>query len=453
MPTPDDTWPEMGFIAEERLHYPSMRGEKDHLLFQQFLLSERLRKEAQAMAEYIATIGAEHLLPTASPELLAHLEYKYIVPPITLFEDELGRDDPKDVWIPGGTDSYSLPLPQEKRLISATSITIYLPFQGERWLFSATPTQGYGTPPHASIREASDTTSRDHLAFTFIYTAPDQATLEHDWEEELDKLRRWVGEVNRMVEPHNAGIPAQIQSLIESRRKKLQADRAMVESLKIPLRRRENTPMAIPLARKPISITPQATNAPGSQPEWELTLEEYDHILRVLDYMGAVMEQYPEAFLHMEEEHLRAHFLVQLNGQYEGLATGETFNLKGKADIYLPFKGRTAFIAECKFWQGQQGLLDALDQLLGYTIWHNTKVALLIFNRRKGFTDVLRKLREGLPQHPHFKEALPYAHHRGVRVLLRHGNDQERELIITALAFDIPGEDPPANTESSSSPA
>ena len=141
----------------------------------------------------------------------------------------------------------------------------------------------------------------------------------------------------------------------------------------------------------------------------------------------------------MKEEHLRAHFLVQLNGQYEGLATGETFNLKGKTDIYLPFKERTAFIAECKFWQGQQGLLDALDQLLGYTIWPNTKVALLIFNQRKGFTDVLRKIKEGLPQHPNFKEELSYAHRRGVRVLFRRGDDQERELIIIVLAFDIPG--------------
>src|SRR5579871_4586779 len=102
-----------------------MRGEKDYLLFRQFLLSERLRKEAQDMADYIAHIGAEHLLPITSTGLLAHLEGKNIVPPITLFEDQLGRDDPKDVWIPEGIVSYSLPLPQGKRNIPATSITIY----------------------------------------------------------------------------------------------------------------------------------------------------------------------------------------------------------------------------------------------------------------------------------------------------------------------------------------
>jgi len=43
-----------------------------------------------------------------------------------------------------------------------------------------------------------------------------------------------------------------------------------------------------------------------------------------------VLERSPKAFAHMEEEHLRDQFLVQLNGHYEGQATGETFNAEGK---------------------------------------------------------------------------------------------------------------------------
>ena len=49
--------------------------------------------------------------------------------------------------------------------------------------------------------------------------------------------------------------------------------------------------------------------------------------------MVAVMEWSPRAFVGMGEEDLRQHFLVQLNGAYEGQATGETFNFEGKTDI------------------------------------------------------------------------------------------------------------------------
>ena len=49
--------------------------------------------------------------------------------------------------------------------------------------------------------------------------------------------------------------------------------------------------------------------------------------------MTHVMERSPSAFATADEETLRQHFLVQLNGHFEGQATGETFNAAGKTDI------------------------------------------------------------------------------------------------------------------------
>ena len=40
---------------------------------------------------------------------------------------------------------------------------------------------------------------------------------------------------------------------------------------------------------------------------------------------------------------LRQHFLVQLNGQYEGQAVGETFNYEGKTDILIRSEGKKPF--------------------------------------------------------------------------------------------------------------
>lgn len=49
---------------------------------------------------------------------------------------------------------------------------------------------------------------------------------------------------------------------------------------------------------------------------------------------------------------LRFHFLVQLNGQYEGMATGENFNYQEKTDILIKYNRQNLFVGECKFWKG-----------------------------------------------------------------------------------------------------
>ena len=127
------------------------------------------------------------------------------------------------------------------------------------------------------------------------------------------------------------------------------------------------------------------------QPEPTLAMDEYEHILSVISNMVMVMERSPSAFRTMGEEDLRQHFLVQLNGQYEGQATGETFNYEGKTDILIRAEGKNIFIAECKLWTGASGLSEALDQLLGYTSWRDSKTALLVFNREVTMSTVLQE--------------------------------------------------------------
>lgn len=49
-----------------------------------------------------------------------------------------------------------------------------------------------------------------------------------------------------------------------------------------------------------------------------------------------------------EEESLRDQILVQLNGNYEGMAMGETFVKSGKTDTLVQVEGRHVFVGECK---------------------------------------------------------------------------------------------------------
>src|SRR5205814_1527548 len=147
----------------------------------------------------------------------------------------------------------------------------------------------------------------------------------------------------------------------------------------------------VPVVRRKLPIErPTASSAPYT-PEPELDLQEYEHILTIISNMAVVMERSPSAFFRMQEEDLRTHFLVQLNGQYQGQASGESFNFEGKTDILIRADGRNIFIAECKFWKGAEGLKETIDQLLGYASWRDTKTAIIIFNRNKNLSAVLEQ--------------------------------------------------------------
>jgi hypothetical protein len=59
-------------------------------------------------------------------------------------------------------------------------------------------------------------------------------------------------------------------------------------------------------------------------------------------------------------------------------------------------EGRNVFIAECKFWDGEQSFTATIDQLFGYTGWRDTKLAIVMFVRAKGLTAILEKAKATL---------------------------------------------------------
>ena len=167
-------------------------------------------------------------------------------------------------------------------------------------------------------------------------------------------------------------------------------------------------------------------------------MDDYEHILSVMTNMALVMERSPSAFAAMDEEALRSQFLVQLNGHYEGQATGETFNYEGKTDILIRVKGKNIFIAECKYWSGPKKLIDTVNQLLGYASWRDTKVAIIIFNRNKNFSQVLEAVPGAIKAHPNFKREIDQPSETSFRYAFAHRDDPNREMTLTVLAFDVP---------------
>ena len=224
----------------------------------------------------------------------------------------------------------------------------------------------------------------------------------------------------------------------------------MAAALGFPIKKRDGAPTtyAVPVQRRQPRIERPPASAEKFKPEPALALEEYENILAIMRSMVRVMEQSPNAFESMGEEDLRTQFLVQLNAQYEGRATGETFNYQGKTDILIRAdEGGNVFIAECKFWGGEKQFLETIDQLLSYLTWRDTKAAVLIFNRNVNFTDVLKKITDTAPKHPCYKRTLTGGDESTFRYVFHHPTDVNRELFLSVMAFDVPSKRPKKASE------
>jgi hypothetical protein len=316
--------------------------------------------------------------------------------------------------------------------VIGTKITLYIPYEGDLDLFKYRPSRYY-------TNSLKGTLNKQELLLFFEGANYPQEQVKAEFERQITKIKDYLGWVEVEVRGFNDNLAQNIALQITNRRNKLLKDSDLVSSLGFPLRERNEMPKtyAVPVERKRIISQPVASTE-SFVPEPTLDMENYDHILNVVNNMALVMERSPQAFRNMSEENIRQHFLVQLNGHYEGQATGETFNYEGKTDILIRDKGKNIFISECKFWKGANVLIETIDQLLGYLSWRDTKTAIFLFNRNKDLSKVLSQIPEIVKSHSKFKKEIQYNSQTGFRYIFSHNNDFNRELYLTILVFDVP---------------
>ena len=176
--------------------------------------------------------------------------------------------------------------------------------------------------------------------------------LKSEIDAHINSLSNAVQNLNRDVENHNNSAPQTVKSAIQRKRQLAESTLGAVTALGIPIKRRgEPLTFAVPTKRRVSPLSRPKVPTEPYRREPILEEEEYQHILKVMRSMSLVIERNPNAFRSLDEEAIRTHFLLQLNGHYEGSATGETFNTSGKTDILIRADNRNVFIAECKFWK------------------------------------------------------------------------------------------------------
>lgn len=392
-----------------------------------------LEGREQAVLDEVANIDGNRLLNTSVDDLCRYFVDKYRLHPPVLLEDEAVADQQETQLDVSQDPNRFIRDPSRPFYVDGTRVTLEVPFEGDANFFNIRANTFTISPPVADIQGNTLLLS---VSGTNLTTEGTKSQLYRS----LDEIKKHLGWIENDVKPFNEQLGKLAREAIEARRQKLLDDQNLVASLGFPLKRRENAPTtyaAPEVRRKVIPKLPKASTAPF-KPEPILDMEHYEHILKLASGMVQVMERSPSAFRDMEEEELRTHFLVQLNGQYEGKATGETFNYSGKTDILIRVQDRNIFIAECKFWSGPKGLLETIDQILGYTNWRDTKTAILLFNRNKNFSRILEEIPGTIANHPKCKRQLKYTSETGFRFVLGHSDDDNRELTLTVFAFDVP---------------
>jgi hypothetical protein len=392
------------------------------------------RNQKILLEEEVASMDENRLLNTSVDDLCTYLIGKYSIDDVPTLRPEEIAVDQRETQIDVSRDPMRFVFDRSRpAYVTGTEIEYSVPFDGDRNVFDVRPTTYTLNPPRGHI-----VGGELRIYIRGIDLAPDAVTREFDTT--LSQIEGHLQTLRSDTSKLSAQLPSVARNSIESRRKKLLSDQNLVSSLSYNIKQREGisrTYVAPEVRRKVTATLPPASSEPY-KPEPELPLNEYEHILEVIQNMALVIERSPSAFATMDEESLRTHILVQLNGHYEGQATGETFNFEGKTDILIRSEGKNIFIAECKFWNGPKKLAETIDQLLGYSSWRDTKVAVIIFNRNKDFTNVLASLDETTKQHSNFKRELGKQSETSFQYLFAHRDDPNREMVLTVVAFDVP---------------
>jgi hypothetical protein len=404
------------------------------LLFCTYDLSQSLQRTQQRMRDEIEGLDANRLLNTSPADLVAYLVEKYNVEPVRLRRNDWYAEPPKEIQIDVRYDQRrSIRNGSRPALVPGERTEVRVPFEGESELFYSQPNTMSSNAPRAAI---------ENNEVVLRYDMPSDAPYEVRplVDQTLNEIAKYLDWQKSIIDGHNSALSQVAYQVIEQRRSRLLAQSQRASSLGIPVRRRDDAPQTyvIPSVRRKASPTLPAATSSQFEPEPAWAMDQYEDALKIVQNMAHVMERSPEAFKSMNEEALRQNFLMQLNAQFEGKATGETFNMGGKTDILLREGDRNVFIAECKMWKGPKGFGEAINQLLGYTTWRDSKTAILVFNSGTETSTVLAGIDATVKAHANFKRPVEWLHESGFRYVLHSKGDTNRELILTVLVFHVP---------------
>ena len=397
-------------------------------------LSDFLMQKKQQISYEINNLNNDIIMANTVQDIVDNIQTKYMLEVIQISDSEIDRDirenivrkynpfyhrgsyfDKEYYDVPGFTVKFSHSIIGDIDLLSYHAST-YLMWHPDNLNISK----------NAAVLEYSEALN-DNVDNTMNQI---MSSYNHD----LKNLKDTIKNTNKDINEFNNSLPNYINELVEKKKKQISLFYKFSEKLEIPLKKSPNAPSFQPI--KVIKNNKPLNTKVEKETEYYIPDKDYEEILRRIRHIGASFEKTPNTFIKLDEEELRDIIVAQLNVDYEGQVQGEAFRNNGKTDICIEYNNRAAFVTECKFWKGKQVLNSTLKQLLSYTTWHDSKLAIVFFSKtNKDFFKVIETIEDNLKLLPKFK-SLTNINKNEIELFLSSDN-QGQLLKIRIFVFNL----------------
>lgn len=412
-----------------------MRGRNPGHLFSEGDLYATLEAQRIRAIKSVEQVQKEQFLATSIDTLVEHLVAQHAIEPLAVHEDQMTMDQKEAKVNVTGRFEYGGSRDGREIFADGHELIFFLPFTGDPQLWKLRPNMWSSMPPSGEVdaRQAV-------LKLTLVNTSnTDAARYQQELQSQLTGIRDSVASQLGMVLPFNQALPGQIRAAVEQRRTQIEKLQGLAGAFGIPMIKKSGMPEFRPIdipKRVPRPLPRPPAN--GFKPEPAIAEATYEDLLAIIRHTGASFEGTPQTYKSLGEDGLRDNVLSHINVMFEGKATGETFRKYGKTDIRIEEDSRSAFVGECKLWGGEQILLGALAQLLGYLTWRDCKAALIFFNKDvAGFSGVQDTIGRALTSHPGFLRAKETSRAGEWRFVFQSTEDPAREVTVHVFAFNL----------------
>jgi len=392
-----------------------------------------IENQKSAIPQEINQQNDDYILNVNKAEYIQHLVSKFRIDPLEIHRDQLTVSSHEE-QIPAEMHS------NEYFMDRGTSyardvIQFHLPFSGDEQLLKVRASSYSMSAPLITIEGGC-------ICFKLINFNLTPERIKQESDNIINSIISQNTNLEKDLYNFNNSIESLATQAFDSRKQKLLQKNDLMAALGVPVKQSDQTSstFSVPAKRtKAIAEKPKPTvTEKGYTPEPTIDNTIYVQILKIIHDVGKQFERLPSTYSDKEEEHLRDHMLLILEPNFEGAATGETFNKSGKTDILLRHEGNNVFIAELKFWHGQKGFLDTITQLLGYLTWRDSKAAIVMFVRNKNFSAVLDTAKAAITQHPNYLGFVNEQDEGWYHYRFHINDDENREVKLSLMLFHIP---------------
>lgn len=402
-------------------------------IFSVINLRDHLEQKIASVVHSIQTENDDYLLNISDSDYVSYKVSQAFVDPLIIHEEMLyassseqmipGEYFPSGFWVSAG-QKYKKDV-----------IKFHVPYSGSSELLSCMPSSRIMWSMDVEILV-------DEFCFEIINFSDDAEAIKREKDSCIQTIAQQLVNVTAEVGTHNTSLDSKIKQAFEARKQRILAKTGILASLGVPIRKAGGVPSTFsvptPLTRKKISVSRPVVKESGFKPEPALDDTAYQAILKLIHDVGKEFERLPSLYASKEEEHLRDHFLMMLEPNFEGSATGETFNKTGKTDILLRYEGSNVFIAECKFWKGQKSFLDTISQLLGYLTWRDSKAAVIMFVPNKDFSEVIETVKSSIDKHPNYVDFTGIRDETWSGYTFHLNEDRNRHVKLAVMLYHTP---------------